>query len=76
MLKELDIIRFVKHKKMFKAVLEFLFSKAERSLIAKNKRLALHKSTKKVYYISSDSELELINVQNFEDNTRFKRLLD
>ena len=37
--KELDIVQFVKQQKYLKAMLSILFSKEERYLISKNKRL-------------------------------------
>ena len=39
--KELDIIRFVKQTKYLKVILSLLFTKQERYLASKNKRLAV-----------------------------------
>ena len=39
--KELDIVNFVRQQKYFKVILFLLFSRQERYLISKNKRLAL-----------------------------------
>ena len=39
--KELDIVRFVKQQKYLKVILSLLFTKQERYLMSKNKRLTV-----------------------------------
>ena len=61
--KELDIIRFIKQTKYLKVILSLLFTRQERYLISKNKRLTVsHQSIDQTSDMTDDYDPTTIHV--------------